>query len=118
MSKGAPNTIVFHDTEFTASEGALKSDWTEPGQYCELVQIGAMRLDLESIEEREGAPYGINGRINSGKLASVPGAPVKAIQEHNALRDARSIAAAYHFLNRKRAKSPFSLAQSPRHAAS
>ena len=54
-----------------------------------------------------GAPHGIKGKINSGKLAATLGAPMKSIQEHNALHDARSIAAAYRFLLQKGAVSPF-----------
>jgi hypothetical protein len=63
-----------------------------------------------------GEPYGIKGKINSGKLASAVGAPMMAIQEHNALHDARSISAAYRFLIQKGVKSPFAGAQPARHA--
>lgn len=191
------DTVVFYDTEFTTWEGAMENDWSLPGQYRELVQIGAVRFDLETLKthaeflilvkpvknpvlsdyfidltgitneavqkdgldfpdafakfaafvgdaptacfgnddgvmrenlgfhglpngehlfksfnicpwfQQEGKPYGIKGKINSGKLASVLGAKMEAIQEHNALHDARSIAAAYRFLIEKGAKSPF-----------
>ena len=200
------NTIVFYDTEFTTWDGAMERDWTGPGEYRELVQIGAVRFNLDTLEELDeflvlvkpkknpvlsdffvqltgitnddvaknglsfpeayarfqkflngmpnacygwdgkvmrenlafnnmpateddfdsanmgpwfkdvGAPYGIKGKINSGKLASVLGAPMKAIQEHNALHDSRSIAAAYRFLIQKGAKSPFA-AQKSRQAS-
>jgi inhibitor of KinA sporulation pathway (predicted exonuclease) len=200
------DTIVFYDTEYTTWEGAMENDWSAPGQYRELVQIGAVRFDLDSLEEmgeflvlirpkrnpvlsdffiqltgitnddiaREGldfaeayekflgflggapnacfghdgkvvrenlgfngmpdslaafdsfnicpwfkeagAPFGIRGKINSGKLAATLGAPMQAIQEHNALHDARSIAAAYRFLVRKGAKSPFGIAEARRGA--
>ena len=191
------DTIVFYDTEFTTWEGALERDWSGPGEYRELVQIGAVRFNLETLEELDefiilikpkknpvlsdcfvtltgiknadvakngvdfpqayaafqkfvgglptacygwdakvmrenlvfnnmpaterdfdsanmgpwffdvGAPYGIKGKINSGKLAATLGAPMKSIQEHNALHDSRSIAAAYRFLIQKGAKSMF-----------
>jgi inhibitor of KinA sporulation pathway (predicted exonuclease) len=191
------NILVFYDTEFTTWEGAMERDWSGPNEYRELVQIGAVRFNLDTLEELEeflvlvkpkknpvlsdffvqltgitnaevtkdglpfpeayvrfqkflngaqnacygwdgkvmrenlafnnmpasekdfdsinvgdwfksvGEPYGIRGRINSGKLASVLGAPMKSIQEHNALHDARSIAAAYRFLIRKGAATPF-----------
>lgn len=190
-------TVVFYDTEFTTWEGAMENDWSEPGQCRELVQIGAIRFDLDGLKELEeflvlikpvknpvlsdffirltgitnedvqrdglsfpdaykkfqefignaptacfgwdarvmrenlgfnampdteaqfdsfnicpwfreaGEPYGIKGKINSGKLAAVLGAKMDAIQEHNALHDARSIAAAYRFLVNKGAKPPF-----------
>lgn len=191
------NTVVFYDTEFTTWEGAMENDWSLPGQYRELVQIGAVRFNPETLEEteeflilvkpvknpvlsdyfidltgitnedvakdgldfpdafakftafvgdaptacfghddgvvrenlgfhdlpndehlfksfnicpwfqQEGKPHGIKGKINSGKLASALGAEMDAIQEHNALHDARSIAAAYRFLIEKGAQSPF-----------
>lgn len=191
------DTVVFYDTEFTTWEGAMENDWSLPGQYRELVQIGAIRFDLGTLKgleeflvlvkpeknpvlsdyftaltgitneevtkdgldfpeafarftafvgnaptacfgnddrvvrenlgfhglpdaesefksfnicpwfQQEGKPYGIKGKINSGKLASVLGAKMEAIQEHNALHDARSIAAAYRFLIEKGAQNPF-----------
>lgn len=191
------DTIVFYDTEFTTWEGAMERDWKGPGEYRELVQIGAVRFNLKTLEEHEeflilikpkknpvlsdffvkltgitndevakdgldfpaaykkfreflgsdphacygwdarvmrenlvfnnmpasekefdsanigpwfhdvGGPFGIKGKVNSGKLASVLGAPMKSIQEHNALHDSRSIAASYRFLIQKGCKSPF-----------
>jgi inhibitor of KinA sporulation pathway (predicted exonuclease) len=196
------NIIVFYDTEFTTWEGAMERDWTGPGEYRELVQIGAVRFNLAALEELEefivlvkpkknpvlsdffvkltgitnddvaknglafpdayaqfqtflnstpsacygwdakvmrenltfnnmpaseqdfdsanigpwffdvGAPFGIKGKINSGKLAAALGAPMKSIQEHNALHDSRSIAAAYRFLIQKGAKSMFAAGKS------
>ena len=190
--------IIFYDTEFTTWEGALDRDWSGPNEYREMVQIGAIRFDLDTLTEKEeflvlikpvknpvlsdfftqltgitnddvakdglsfpdayakflaftegdptscygwdarvmrenlvfnnmpasekdfdshnigpwffdvGASYGIvKGKTNSGKLAATLGAPMSSIQEHNALHDARSIAAAYRFLIGKGAKSPF-----------
>ena len=200
------NIIVFYDTEFTTWEGAMERDWTGPGEYRELVQIGAVRFNLDTLEELDeflvlvkpkknpvlsdffvqltgitnedvaknglsfpdayarfqkflngtpnacygwdgkvmrenlafnnmpasekdfdsanmgpwfkqvGGPYGIKGKINSGKLAATVGAPMKSIQEHNALHDSRSIAAAYRFLIQKGAKSPFDADKSSRQA--
>lgn len=45
------NTVVFYDTEFTTWEGAMENDWSAPGQYRELVQIGAVRFDLDTLTE-------------------------------------------------------------------
>lgn len=190
-------TVVFYDTEFTTWEGAMQADWSLPGQYRELVQIGAIRFDLDRLQEvdefqilikpvknpvlsdfftqltgisnadvaQEGVPFpdayhafiafvqgdqtscygwdarvmrenlgwagmpdgeddfdshnigpwfmdkgasfGIRPGVNSGKLAAVLGAPMDGIQEHNALHDARSIAAAYRFLVQHGAEAPF-----------
>ncbi|HYD18152.1 MAG TPA: 3'-5' exonuclease [Patescibacteria group bacterium] len=190
--------VIFYDTEFTTWEGAMERDWSGPNEYRELVQIGAVRFDRDTLVEKEeflvlikpvknpllsefftqltgitnehvardglafpdaydkflaftegdetscygwdarvmrenlafngmpaseaefdshnigpwffevGAPYGIiKGKTNSGRLAATLGAPITSIQEHNALHDARSIAAAYRFLIQKGAKSPF-----------
>lgn len=184
-------TIVFYDTEATTWPGALQRNWSGKGEYREMVQIGAIRFNLENMEELDefnvlikpvknpivsdffteltgitqkqidekaipfpeayqlfttfagnnltscygwdaylmrenlgwydmpnsekdfdsldigpwfkklGAPHGIQNDTNSGKLASVLGVPIKSIQEHNALHDVRSIAAAYRFLRDK-----------------
>ncbi len=40
-------SIVFYDTEFTSWEGALARDWSGPGEFREIVQIGAMRFDAD-----------------------------------------------------------------------
>lgn len=188
---------VFYDTEFTTWPGALESNWGEPWQHRELVQIGAVRFDLRagrvtdefsllvrprknpelspyfinltgitqdevdkqgksfpdayrlfcsfiggaptacygsdaavvrenlrmnamscSPEEfdsldiapwlfEHGADLGLKPGVNSGKLAATLGAPMEGIQEHNALHDARSIAAAYRFLKARGAKDFF-----------
>lgn len=190
-------TVVFYDTEFTTWEGAMQANWSLPGQYRELVQIGAIRFDIDRFQEidefqvlikpvknpvvsnfftsltgitnghieaegvpfpdayhafsafvqgdvtacyggdaavmREnlgwagmpdgdedfdslniapwfmdkGASFGIRPGINSGKLAATVGAPMDSIQEHNAVHDARSIAAAYRFLVQHGAAAPF-----------
>ncbi len=47
------NIIVLYDTEFTSWEGAAASDWAEPWQYKEIVQLAAMKVDLDSLEELE-----------------------------------------------------------------
>ncbi len=46
-------TIVFYDTEFTTWPGAMENDWSEPGQYREIVQIGAVRFNLDTLEEED-----------------------------------------------------------------
>lgn len=43
-------TAVIYDTEFTTWEGAMDSGWAEDWQERELVQIGAIRVDIESLE--------------------------------------------------------------------
>ena len=51
MELNLPKRFVLFDTEFTAWEGSLENDWERPGEYRELVQIGAIRIDGETLEE-------------------------------------------------------------------
>ena len=41
----AAGMLVVADLEYTSWEGALEGGWSEPGQFREIVQIGAVRLD-------------------------------------------------------------------------
>ena len=43
-------TIVFYDMEFTTWPGALDNDWAEDWQHREVVQIGALRFDLDKMQ--------------------------------------------------------------------
>lgn len=45
-----PRTVVFFDTEFTSWEGAWQANWSLPGQYREIVQIGAARFDVDTFK--------------------------------------------------------------------
>lgn len=49
------STFVVFDLEFTSWKGALEQDWGAPGQFREIVQIGALRLDQDCsvVEEYE-----------------------------------------------------------------
>jgi len=42
-------TAVVFDLEFTAWEGSVAARWSRPGEFTELVQIGAVRLDAQSL---------------------------------------------------------------------
>lgn len=44
------SAIVF-DTEFTAWEGSVERAWKGPGEHKEIVQIGAIAIDAETLEE-------------------------------------------------------------------
>jgi inhibitor of KinA sporulation pathway (predicted exonuclease) len=43
-------TAIIFDLEFTAWEGSLQRRWMAPGEFKELVQIGAVRVDARSLE--------------------------------------------------------------------
>ena len=42
----ASGVIIIADLEYTSWEGALESGWSAPGQFREIVQIGAVRVDV------------------------------------------------------------------------
>lgn len=42
--------IVIYDTEYTTWEGAMAANWAEDWQHRELVQVAAIRVELESFE--------------------------------------------------------------------
>jgi len=42
--------IIIFDLEFTTWAGAQDRDWSHPGEFREIVQIGALRVDAASLE--------------------------------------------------------------------
>jgi inhibitor of KinA sporulation pathway (predicted exonuclease) len=60
----APVLTVF-DLEFTAWDGAMAEHWLSPGQFKEVVQIGAVRLDLESLRIIDSFDCVVTPRINA-----------------------------------------------------
>jgi len=50
---GLPKEIVILDTEYTSWEGAQERNWSGEGEYKEIVQIGAIRLNTETFEESD-----------------------------------------------------------------
>ncbi len=57
------HAVVF-DLEFTAWEGSLANRWLRPGEYTEVVQIGAARLDANSLDIIETFSALVRPRIN------------------------------------------------------
>lgn len=47
-----PAEVVVFDTEFTAWAGSMARAWSGPGEHKEIIQIGAVILDAQSLEER------------------------------------------------------------------
>lgn len=43
--------VVIFDTEFTAWEGSVARNWTAPGEFREIIQIGAIKIDAETLVE-------------------------------------------------------------------
>jgi inhibitor of KinA sporulation pathway (predicted exonuclease) len=50
MRGGARRYVVVFDLEFTAWAGSMESRWTRDGEHAEVVQIGAVKLDAETLK--------------------------------------------------------------------
>lgn len=48
---GLPPEFIIFDTEYTAWEGSVERDWTGPNEYREVVEIGAIRVDGQTLAE-------------------------------------------------------------------
>jgi len=56
--------LTIFDLEFTAWDGSLARQWLGPGEFKEVVQIGAVRLNLQSLQ-MEGSFDGlVRPRVN------------------------------------------------------
>ena len=78
-----PSAIIF-DLEFTAWAGSLESRWLRPGEFKEVVQIGAIRVDANSFDEIVPFDALVRPRINpmiSGYLEKLTGITNDAISE-------------------------------------
>ena len=40
---------IVYDLEFTAWEGSMSHRWLLPGEFKEVVQIGAVKVDADSL---------------------------------------------------------------------
>jgi inhibitor of KinA sporulation pathway (predicted exonuclease) len=60
----APVLTVF-DLEFTAWECSMASHWLRPGEFKEVVQIGAVRLAADTLEPLDEFEVLVRPRINS-----------------------------------------------------
>ena len=57
-------TLVIFDLEFTAWPDSMAGHWLAPGQFKEVVQIGAVRLALESLAVTANFDCVVKPRIN------------------------------------------------------
>jgi inhibitor of KinA sporulation pathway (predicted exonuclease) len=46
-----PHDVIVFDTEFTAWKGSMERGWQGPGEYREVVQIGAISINAETFAE-------------------------------------------------------------------
>ncbi|HEY0300341.1 MAG TPA: 3'-5' exonuclease [Rhizomicrobium sp.] len=87
-----PPAIVF-DLEFTAWEGSMRHRWLRPGEFREVVQIGAAKVDAGSLDVIETFDALVKPRINpslSPYLQNLTGISNEAVREHG-----RDFAAVY-----------------------
>jgi inhibitor of KinA sporulation pathway (predicted exonuclease) len=59
-------SITIFDLEYTAWECSLARFWLTPGEFREVVQIGAVKLDADSFALLEEFDVLVRPRINSG----------------------------------------------------
>jgi inhibitor of KinA sporulation pathway (predicted exonuclease) len=74
-SMTVPSLTIF-DLEFTAWDGSLARHWLGPGEFKEVVQIGAVRLNLERLALEDSFDCLVRPRINakvSGYLENLTG---------------------------------------------
>jgi inhibitor of KinA sporulation pathway (predicted exonuclease) len=60
-----PPAIVY-DLEFTAWEGSMRHRWLRPGEFKEVVQIGAVKVDARTLEVVDTFDALVRPRINPG----------------------------------------------------
>lgn len=63
------NHLTVFDLEFTAWEGSLARQWLGPGEFKEVVQIGAVRLNAESMVVEASFDCLVMPRVN-GKVSN------------------------------------------------
>ena len=56
--------FVLYDLEFTAWEGSMARGWSGPGEYREVVQIGAVRLEPHRLAEIASLDLLVRPRLN------------------------------------------------------
>ncbi len=70
------NSAIIFDLEFTAWEGSLSHRWLRPGEYTEIVQIGAVKMNTMTLEIIDRLFVSVRPRINreiSGYLEKLIG---------------------------------------------
>jgi len=58
------NHAIIFDLEFTAWAGSMASRWTRDGEYTEVVQMGAVKLDAESLKTVDEFEMLVCPRVN------------------------------------------------------
>ncbi|GGR67304.1 hypothetical protein GCM10010252_01270 [Streptomyces aureoverticillatus] len=71
-------TFVVFDLEFTTWPDALEQNWSAPGQFREIVQIGALRLRADGVD-------GADGSAETAGAAEAAGTAYSVVEEYEAL---------------------------------
>lgn len=61
---GMMSSLVIFDLEFTAWADSMAGNWLAPGQFKEVVQIGAVRLETKNLAVTAGFECLVKPRIN------------------------------------------------------
>jgi inhibitor of KinA sporulation pathway (predicted exonuclease) len=64
MRNGKRRYVVVFDLEFTAWAGSMESRWTRDGEHAEIVQIGAVKLDVETLSVTDEFEALVRPRVN------------------------------------------------------
>jgi inhibitor of KinA sporulation pathway (predicted exonuclease) len=64
MKGGRRSYAVVFDLEFTAWAGSMASRWTREGEHTEVVQIGAVKLDVETLKITDEFECLVRPRVN------------------------------------------------------
>lgn len=83
---------VLFDTEFTAWPGSMANRWLAPGEFREIVQIGAVKIDARTLEVVDEFDVLVRPRFNpvlSDYLVQLTGITNEAVKERGVdFRDA------------------------------
>lgn len=84
MPLPSPIITVF-DLEYTAWECSMARRWLTPGEYREVVQIGAVKLDANSFARLDECSFLVRPRINhllSAYFCNLTGITQEAVTRH------------------------------------
>jgi inhibitor of KinA sporulation pathway (predicted exonuclease) len=76
---------VLFDTEFTAWAGSMANHWLAPGQFREIVQIGAVKVDAASLATIAKLNLFVRPRFNpvlSDYFVNLTGITNETVKEH------------------------------------
>ena len=80
------SSLIIYDTEYTAWDGSQKRKWSEPWEHREIIQIGAVKLELhEGLREIDFFNVLVKPQINpqlSGYIIKLTGITQEQIEKN------------------------------------